>query len=70
VFRSLRLLTADDRAAFVEASRRSRALHGPWVAPPLDTRAFRRHLARFDGVHGLGFVVLEPDTGALGGRTT
>ena len=65
--RSLRLLTADDRLAFLAAARRSRALHAPWVAPPLDTRAFRRHLARFDGVHGLGFVVLDPITGEVAG---
>lgn len=56
-----RPVTAADEAAFVAAARASRRLHRPWVTAPLDTEAFARHLARFDGDLHHGFVVVADD---------
>jgi len=35
-----------DQAAFLQAVRRSRRLHHPWVTPPDSSAAYRRYLAR------------------------
>ena len=35
---------ADDRKAFLEAMKKSRSLHHPWVFPPLDAEAYERFL--------------------------
>lgn len=45
---TVRPLTLGDGAAFVAAVRRSRALHGEWVAPPDDRDGFAAWLARHD----------------------
>jgi len=51
----------------VSAARRSRKLHRPWTSAPCDKASFRRYVARFDGRHHIGFVVLQARTGAIVG---
>jgi [ribosomal protein S5]-alanine N-acetyltransferase len=64
---AIRPVTAGDQAAFVSAARASTALHAPWVIAPTDAAAFKRYVARFDGVANFGFVVYLPRTGELVG---
>ena len=56
-----------DERPFVDAARRSRALHGHWVTAPLTPAAFRDYIARFVPPAHHGFVVLTADVGALAG---
>jgi [ribosomal protein S5]-alanine N-acetyltransferase len=63
----LRPVCSSDRAAFVAAARASKALHGGWVSPPLDTGAFKKYLARFDGQHHFGLLVVHATSGDLVG---
>jgi ribosomal-protein-alanine N-acetyltransferase len=60
-------VAASDEQAFIAAARRSRGLHRPWITAPCDQAAFARYLARFDGEHHCGFVVVLADTGELVG---
>lgn len=64
---AIRPVTGADQAAFVAAARASRALHASWVVAPTDAVAFKRYIARFDGVTNFGFVVYLPSTGAVVG---
>lgn len=64
---AIRPVNGADQAAFVAAARTSRALHASWVAAPTDAAAFKRYIARFDGVTNFGFVVYLPSTGAVVG---
>jgi len=63
----LRPLAPDDGPAFTQAARRSRALHRPWVAPPVTAEQFAAYLARFSPPAHYGYVVVLRDTGALVG---
>lgn len=56
-----------DGAAFVEAVRKSRAIHHPWVAPPDSPEAFRAYLARARQPNHHAFLVCRADTDALAG---
>jgi ribosomal-protein-alanine N-acetyltransferase len=59
--------TSADEQAFLDAVRRSRKLHHPWVQPPRTPEAFRDHLARRDGVrHVTFFVWVEEPRGLVG----
>jgi ribosomal-protein-alanine N-acetyltransferase len=58
----------EDCAAFISAVRRSRALHGSWVAPKGKTRKeFLAYLKRFSSGHHHGFLVIHRDSGAIAG---
>jgi ribosomal-protein-alanine N-acetyltransferase len=60
--------TMDDCAAFLAAVRRSRDLHGAWVAPKAITRAqFAEYIERFDGKQRYGFLVVHRESGELVG---
>ncbi|OYU46216.1 MAG: phosphinothricin acetyltransferase [Burkholderiales bacterium PBB4] len=58
---SVRTVGAQDEVPFLTAALRSRALHRPWVQPPLTPEAFATYLARFDGKHSFGFLVCVKD---------
>ena len=65
---SIRPLAAKDCAAFIEAVRRSRRLHGVWVAPKARTRKeFANYLMRFSYGRHFGFVVIDRESGGLAG---
>ena len=59
--------TARDRRAFFEAVRRSRRLHGRWVAPPSKPEAFAAYLKRSRSEAHRGFLVIDQPTGAIVG---
>jgi [ribosomal protein S5]-alanine N-acetyltransferase len=63
----IRPLSHDDEAEFLAAARASRALHQPWVNPPLTATAFRARLRRLGGPEHLGFAVRRADNGGLVG---
>jgi [ribosomal protein S5]-alanine N-acetyltransferase len=52
---------------FLAAVRRSRRLHGAWVAPPATPAAYRRYLRRLQSANQAGFLVCRRDSGALVG---
>jgi ribosomal-protein-alanine N-acetyltransferase len=59
--------TAADREPFLEAVRRSTALHGLWVSPPSTPEAFNTYLDRVSrGDHAAYFVRLA-ESGELAG---
>jgi ribosomal-protein-alanine N-acetyltransferase len=62
----LRKLRASDRAEFLRLAHASRDLHHPWVAPPLDAKAFgklvRRANDRFESL-----LVCERESKAIAG---
>ena len=65
---TIRPPTADDCAAFLAATRRSRSLHRSWINPRADTRkAFTDYLNRFSSGAHYGFVVIHRATGGLVG---
>jgi ribosomal-protein-alanine N-acetyltransferase len=64
---AIRAVRAADEEAFISAARRSRKLHAPWTKAPCDRPSFKRYLARFDGNHHHGFVVIHARSGALVG---
>lgn len=55
-----------DEAAFIAAVRRSRKLHGPWVAPPDNASGYRDYLRRLRGDRDLAYFILTAD-GELAG---
>ncbi len=64
----IRTPTAADGDAFVEAVRRSRALHASWVAPKARNREeFAAYLQRFTSDRHHGFLVIHRDSGELVG---
>ncbi|HVT32804.1 MAG TPA: GNAT family protein [Rhodanobacteraceae bacterium] len=63
-------LSPDDEAEFIAASRRSRALHRPWVAPASTPAAFRAYVARMSGPGQHAFAVRRRDDGTLVGVVT
>lgn len=56
-----------DQAEFLAAARRSRALHHPWVTPPVGPATFQALAARSQGPANLGYLVRHGRTGALVG---
>ena len=63
-------LSSADEREFIAASRRSRALHRPWVLPPATPAAFRAYLARMAEPGNHAFAVRRRDTDALVGVIT
>jgi ribosomal-protein-alanine N-acetyltransferase len=63
-------LSLDDEAEFIGASRRSRVLHRPWVAPAATPAAFRAYVARMSEPSQNAFVVRRRDNDALIGVIT
>ncbi len=56
-----------DCDAFVEAVRRSRALHRPWVAPPDTRKKFEAYARRATSDSHRGFLILHRDSGEIVG---
>jgi [ribosomal protein S5]-alanine N-acetyltransferase len=56
-----------DRAAFLEAVKRSRKLHRPWVSPPQTATGFREYLASRQEPAQRAFFVCIKGTGELAG---
>ncbi len=56
-----------DAAEFVTAVERSRALHGPYVAPPATPQAFRVYARRAKDHKHRGFLVRDAETRELAG---
>ncbi|HEU4368808.1 MAG TPA: GNAT family N-acetyltransferase [Methylomirabilota bacterium] len=52
---------------FLLAVRRSRRLHGAWVAPPATHAAYRRYVRRLRRPTQAGYLVCRRDSGALVG---
>lgn len=63
----VRALTADDGRELVQAVKRSRRLHHPWIYPPSTARAFRVYLAASAGASKQTFVARRADDGAIVG---
>lgn len=61
-------LSSSDAAEFVAAARRSRALHGRWVSPPLNEEAFAAWLERLAPPLHHAYVLRRVDTGVLVGH--
>src|SRR6187401_1442559 len=62
----LRNLTASDRIEFLRLAHASRELHHPWVAPPLEAKAFGK-LVRRAGDRFASLLVCERETEAIAG---
>lgn len=60
-------LTRADEAEFLAAAGASRALHAPWVSPPLTAAAYRSRLRRLSGPSHRAFAVRRAAGGALVG---
>lgn len=56
-----------DEGAFLDAVRRSRKLHHPWVRPPRTSAEFREHLMKKDGVRHFAFFIWVAEPRALVG---
>ena len=55
-------------AAFITATRRSRALHHRWITPKATTRKeFAKYRERFDGKNNYGFLVIHRENNAIVG---
>ena len=63
------LVHPDETAAdeFLATMRRSRALHHPWIQPPVTDAGFRAYLARMARDDHAGFLVRRRDNQALAG---
>ena len=66
----LRPLRAGDRAEVLSLVRASRALHRPWVDPPVDAAGFRRWLQRSRETSVRTFLVVRTVDGAIVGALT
>jgi [ribosomal protein S5]-alanine N-acetyltransferase len=53
--------SAADEAEFLHAVRRSKALHGDWVAPPTTSLQYARYLDRFESATHAGFLIRTDD---------
>jgi ribosomal-protein-alanine N-acetyltransferase len=59
--------SASDEQAFLDAVRRSRRLHHPWVQPPRTPQAYRDYLGGRDGIRHLAyFIWVEEPRGLVG----
>jgi len=63
----IRPVTSRDRASFLAAMHASRRLHHPWIAPPLNDRAFDQYLARIAGDDHAGFLICRMSDDAIAG---
>jgi len=63
----LREPTLGDQRDFSGAVRRSRALHDPWVTPPVTAGQFRKYLGRVAPPANCALLVCRRDSGALVG---
>jgi ribosomal-protein-alanine N-acetyltransferase len=63
----LERVSARRQHEFLAAVRRSRSLHGRWVAPPASAPGYRHYLARVRRPTHAAFFVLRRDTGELAG---
>ena len=63
----VRPIQKSDEAAFLDAVRRSRALHRSWVSAPANAAAFARYVNRFAPPADFGFVVYARHSGELVG---
>ena len=59
--------TARGSGEFLEAVRRSRRLHAPWVSPPSTATAYRAYLRRLRQPTHAGYLVRRRDSGELVG---
>ena len=65
---NIRSLSARDSHEFIQAVRRSRKLHGGWVAPKAGTgKEFAEYLKRFSSGRNFGFLVIERVSGGFVG---
>lgn len=64
---SLRSPTVQDRAAFLAAVRRSRALHRGWASPPSTREAYIDYVKRASSEANRGFLVIHGPTHGLVG---
>jgi ribosomal-protein-alanine N-acetyltransferase len=63
----IQLASHADEREFLEAVRRSRALHHPWVQPPATPDAYRDYLASHQDPRGIAFFIwLEEPRGLAG----
>ena len=63
----VRALSADDGRELVQAVRRSKRLHHPWIYPPSTAREFRAYLTASARASKETFVARRADDGALVG---
>ncbi len=63
----LRAVVPADRAELLAMNRASRALHRPWVSPPVTPAAFRRYAARFGAPQHASLAVCRREDGAIAG---
>jgi ribosomal-protein-alanine N-acetyltransferase len=63
----LRPPTLDDERALLQAARRSRRLHKPWVYAPRNRRQFLTYLDRISGDASVGYMVCRKEDAALVG---
>jgi len=63
----LERVSARRQHEFLAAVRRSRRLHGRWVAPPASAPAYRRYLASLRRPTRAAFFIVRRDTGELAG---
>jgi ribosomal-protein-alanine N-acetyltransferase len=64
---TIRTPQAADQREFLEAVRRSRKLHHPWVSPPASAMTFHTYLARCARDTQENFLIRRRDTGELAG---
>jgi [ribosomal protein S5]-alanine N-acetyltransferase len=64
---SLRPISAEHAEAFALAAARSLQLHAGLVSPPVDPAKAADLIARRQGPNDLGYVLVEPGTGAMVG---
>jgi ribosomal-protein-alanine N-acetyltransferase len=63
----LRPPQAEDRAEFLDAVRRSRALHRPWLYPPADAKSYDAYLLGLENVRRAGFFICLREGGEIAG---
>ena len=63
----LERVSARRQHEFLAAVRRSRRLHGRWVAPPASAPAYRRYLASLRRPTRAAFFIVRRDSGELAG---
>jgi [ribosomal protein S5]-alanine N-acetyltransferase len=59
--------SAEHQAAFLQAVRRSRKLHHPWVSPPASIPAYRSYLSKQRETRERSFLICLSDSGDLVG---
>jgi [ribosomal protein S5]-alanine N-acetyltransferase len=63
----IQLASHADEREFLDAVRRSRALHHPWVQPPATPDAYRDYLASHQDPRGIAFFIWLEEPRALAG---